>query len=280
MSFKDNQRYPKDKIWSDTELYAITPRHIARWLKKKAYGTPDPGPEDGPVHACNKSLLFAKKAVSFFHLNKNMPWNKQARQGNPTRSLAVNAVIEDVKKQQVRKRGKVSQAKRDLRRSELKKTLQLAMARRDFIGKYRTPAMLKLQTHIIGRADDACQLETADLRNHNLFADFCLETKVSWSKNVREERECPAQILIGANDPDFCVLLALAAWLENRATHGGENNQRFLFGAREDDDEGARINEKYGAVLREIWETEEFRALSKEVLGGLGTHSVRKFAAT
>jgi hypothetical protein len=68
------------------------------------------------------------------------------------------------------------------------------------------PAMLKTQFHII------------DLRSHDNFGDFALQTKVSWSKNVMEERECPDQILIGAADTDFCVLLGLVCCMESRMT--------------------------------------------------------------
>jgi hypothetical protein len=41
---------------------------------------------------------------------------------------------------------------------------------------------------------------------------------VSWSKNVMEERDCPDQILLGSNDTDFCVLLALSCYLESKLT--------------------------------------------------------------
>jgi hypothetical protein len=30
-----------------------------------------------------------------------------------------------------------------------------------------------------------------------------------------EERDCPDQTLLGSNNTDFCVLLALAYWLES-----------------------------------------------------------------
>lgn len=115
------------------------------------------------------------------------------------------------------------------------------------------PCMMKLHTHLIARVDDISNLETMDIRNHPNFPDTCLQTKVSWSKNVMDERECPPQILIGAQDTDFCTLIALAAELESKLTANTQG--KFLFGApdRDDDDEPGRINEKYTRNLREIW---------------------------
>ena len=73
MSFKDEVDYGKDHEWTDLELYVIRPRHVARWLKKRAYGTPDPGPDELPTEARDEGLQFAKKAVSLF-----MTWNVHA----------------------------------------------------------------------------------------------------------------------------------------------------------------------------------------------------------
>ena len=52
-------------------------------------------------------------------------WNTQAQTGNPTMSKAVNRLIAEIKKHEVRKQGKASNAKRDLKRAEFKKTLEL-----------------------------------------------------------------------------------------------------------------------------------------------------------
>jgi hypothetical protein len=105
------------------------------------------------------------------------------------------------------------------------------------------PAMLKTQFHIIGRTDDITNLETNDLQSHDKLGNFALQTKVSWSKNVMEERECPDQILIGAADTDFCVLLGLACCMESRMT--SHQQGRFLLGDHDDDIEPDRVNERY-----------------------------------
>jgi hypothetical protein len=149
-----------------------------------------------------------------------------------------------------------------------------------FVNQYKIPAQLKLQFHLIARNDDICNLETVDLREHEQFVSMALQTKVAWSKNVSEQRDCPGQIILGSNDPDFCCLIGLAAYLECQFTENW-GNPCFLFGEREDDDEPLGMNDNYCNVLKQQWATAEFKALAAaEVCGKIGTHSIWKFAST
>jgi hypothetical protein len=93
-----------------------------------------------------------------------------------------------------------------------------------------------------------------------------------------EERACPDQLLIGAADTDFCILLALACYLESRLTTN--RNGRYLFGDRDDEFEPDRANERYCRTLRQCWSDPEFLELMAKVKGSLGSHSNRKFPAT
>ena len=279
MGYKHGQTYNKDKRFTEGELLDITPSDVAEWMNLTAYGVVSPGPDDKPTRARHSGLEQAKKAVSYFMPHRDSPWNVQSNFGNPTRATPVNNIIKAVKRAQVRKEGKASQAKRDLKRSEFRKTIRLMERNGDHNHRVKIPSMLKSQFHIIGRADDICNVETADLRSHDTFRDFALQTKVSWSKNVMEERDCPDQILLGAQDTDFCVLLGLACYLESRFTLG-LGDPRFLFGERADDDEPDRINGTYCRLLRNVWGDEEFLELLAQVRGSIGSHSLRKFAAT
>ena len=119
--------------------------------------------------------------------------------------------------------------------------------------------MKKVQFHIIGCADDVSNLETSDLRQHGKFKTHCPQTKVSWSKNVLEEQECPDQILLDAMDADFCVLLMLGCYLETHfSTHQqGNNGRRFLFGDSNGDNEPIQINQRQQWQLQNIWKKDE-----------------------
>jgi hypothetical protein len=144
--------------------------------------------------------------------NRNVQWNMESQTGHPTISVAVNDLIKTIKKAEVRKLGKKSNAKRDMKRAEFRKCLRLLEAERgNFLKCHPVTTMLKHQFHIIGRADDISNLETIDLRVHKQF-NFALQMAVSWSKNVLDEQNCPDQILLGAMDTNFCVLLALGCY--------------------------------------------------------------------
>ena len=99
-------------------------------------------------------------------------------QGNPTKSPAVNDMIKLVKKIEVRGEGAPSIAKRPLEESN------------DWNHRIRYPVMALWQYHLFGRIDDVTNFKLTDPRGHGDY-DFCLKTKVRWSKNVLEERQCP-----------------------------------------------------------------------------------------
>ena len=91
--------------------------------------------------------------------------------------------------------------------------MELFQREEDFNHKYKYPMMALWQYHLIGRVDDVANFKTADPRGHGDY-DFCLKTRVRWSKNVMEERQCPPQILFGALDPTFCLLFNFGNYLE------------------------------------------------------------------
>jgi hypothetical protein len=138
--------------------------------------------------------------------------------------------------------------------------------------------MLKFQFHIIARTDDITNIEMGYLRSHNKCGAFALQTKVSWNINVMEERSCPDQILSGAADADFFILLALACYLESRLS--SNHHGMYLFGDHGDGMEPERINLWYCNALRKCWAEPEFMALLVKIKGALGSHSNQKFPAT
>jgi hypothetical protein len=222
-------------------------------MKLLAYGTKTPGPNDKPTLCRSTGLAQLKKAISYFMPDNSVAWNTVANCGNLTMSKAVNKFIKGIKKLEVWKQGKESNAKRDMTRAKFKKTLQLWQDARGFANQYKTTTMLKLQFHLIARTDDISNLEASGLREHEKFGAFSLQTQVAWSKNVNEERNCPPQIILGADDPDFCCLIALAGYLETRFASSWGNAQ-FLFGNRNADNEPFCTNSNYGNIrsLQEI----------------------------
>ena len=111
---------------------------------------------------------------------------------------------------------------------------------------------------------------------------------MSWSKNVLEERHCPSQIIMGSNDPNFCVLMNLSLYLESQFPT--EPNSEgilncFSFGTSS----ATNTKKKASRVLKEIFELDEVKAAFGDGKGLDGqklldwlvsSHSVRKSAAT
>ena len=271
--------YANNHQFDHDVLATITPEDLVRWFRLLSYGSETPGLDDRPTLRQGSGIAFCKNAISYFMPDGSSQWVTQSKTGNPTMSKAVNKCIQEIKKHEVRKQGKKSNAKRDLKRPEFKKTLEILRSLNGFVYKTKIPAMLILQFHLIGRTDDICHLETKDIREHEEFPDFTLQTKVAWSKNINEERDCPDQIILGANDPDFCALLSLAGYLEGRFTEQW-GTPCFLFGERESDDEPLRMNDNYMNALKRVWKKREFQRIAGEVRGEIGTHSIHKFAST
>ena len=72
-------------------------------------------------------------------------------------------------------------------------------------------------------------MDERDLVIYEPFPQYAVKITVAWSKNVREERDAPSQLLIGAMDSRFCVLLNLGLWMEFIAEQHPEPNNHFLF---------------------------------------------------
>jgi hypothetical protein len=270
--------YPEDATFTKEQLLEIQPIDVKRYLCWKAYDDPDPNIDNGarPTNGRSDSLYYAKKALSKYMPYKNANWVNG--QGNPTKSVLVNEMIKQVKKKfEVRGEGSASNAKRPLKQNEFRKTLTLFRTPgNDWNHIYRYPMMALWQYHLIGRIDDVVHFKVNDPRGHGDY-DFALKTRVRWSKNVMEERQCPPQILLGAMDPLFCVLLHLAIYLEE--TLSRNPNQVYLFTDSTADKAPKNLIQTYRKRLEKVvFKNPEFTALATDDdEEGVGTHSYRKF---
>ena len=89
-----------------------------------------------------------------------MSWNVILGQGNPTRSIDVKYLIAKVKKKEVRKQGKHSQARRSLELKEFEEPQKIIMeeyGEADIVRRYGIPCLMRFQFHIISRIDDSKQ---------------------------------------------------------------------------------------------------------------------------
>ena len=263
---QDNNPYADDHEFTVQELSGLKPEDIYKWMAMKAYHMEDPGPDDQPLYGRASSLEYYKKAISYFMPNRIMSWNELQHVGNPTRSADVNDLITAVKKKQVRGLGAPSKADRAFEKGEF-----------HIKRKYMYPAMFKFQFHLIARIDDTSHVRKDSIRVCPQFPEIALNTRLRWSKNVHEERDAPYQIMLGAMDRRFCVLLALGVFMEVYIATGEGRLGNFVFceaGCNPDTVKGHAQQ-----VLREdALKSPEFAREIPE--GKLGSHSNRKFGNT
>ena len=150
----------------------------------------------------------------------------------------------------------------------------------NFVWKYGFSALINFQFHLLARIDDTTQLLLDHLRVHDNFA-FAMKTKLNWSKNVQEERDAPWQIVLGAMDPVFCVLISLAVWLEFfLLTNPTAGVTPYVFGFQNDTEipSGGVKAKNYvqSAFGKKMFNREEFISNG----GPLGSHSIRKLGST
>ena len=209
-----------------------------------------------------------------------MDWNVETKTGNPTRSVPVNQLIRRVKKDEVRKRGKSSCARRPLEYEEFEKMVEMIRANKDPLKKYGFVAVVALQFHFLARVDDTCALMVDEIKSHNLYKEFALSFRMCWSKNVMEERSAPSQIMLASSNPNFCTHLTLAMFLElYYPTEANENGELNCFGAINKSSEGTK--QRVSKFLKEkVFMKEEFAVVKGERNDIIGTHSIRKYSST
>jgi hypothetical protein len=253
----------------------VTPELIVQFLKIKVYGNEDAQPDvDRPKYYRSNTVLYWKKAWSYFMLNKIIPWNEVAMTGNPTRSRSILALIDAMKKMEAARLGVPSKARRAFRAEEFGQVVELLTAQSGQSGIWLA-AYIAFQLSMIARIDDTSKFRAPDLQPLHAFPDYGITARLCWSKNCREERDVPTQILFGADDWRYCVLSLLSSWLELHFFLNPEENE-FIFGAW-GYKEHAKIKTSATYFLKKIINDEEF---VHALLEALGSHSLRKFAVT
>ncbi|KAG3128583.1 hypothetical protein PI126_g21341 [Phytophthora idaei] len=268
MSYKDGIVYDKDRVFTTEELLQITPDHLCRWMSQQAYGDAESSEEMRPVHRRSSTLEFSKKAISSFMPRINATWDPVTECGNPTRSDAVNKLIKKVKKFEVRREGAETKARRSVEFEEFMNLLLLVRSQwEQNKTSFMVGSVLSLQWHIMARIEDMMKLQFGNFSPNTEYASTLL-FQMRWSKNIQEERDTPEQIVVGSMDPKMCAVLNLAVYIESSAN---VTSSEFLYGNPKDGDR---------AVRRFLADMVKDTAFKKIKSGKLGTHSLRKGAAT
>ena len=204
INYLDSVTHPKGTEIPRERITRLTPSDLMRFFNSEIFGA-EVCPEDGNPKIRSSTVEFWKKALSSFMTNRLMAWNEVSNIGNPTRCTELNDLVKYVKKKEVRKQGVSSKARRALTHEEFKATISTIKAHNrtqdgestSVIWNYGVPASMCLQFHVISRIDDTMHIKMENLRKINTFS-FLLQVRLNWSKNVREERDAPWQILLPA----------------------------------------------------------------------------------
>jgi len=217
-------------------LLQITDQDVANYLTEKAFGKTDPGPQDMPIAGRSNTLKCIKKKLSIFMPRKNIVWDEVQKRGNPTRSVAVNEVINKVMRCEVRRQGAPSHVVREIEYEEFIQLIDL-IRREATISeaeRYRIASAIALQWHLIARIDDMMKLQGRDIFPHQHFTQECIMVQMKWSKNITEERDSAKQFIIGSMEEELCPLVSLAVFAEAAGSAlGGDAQSRgeqFIYG--------------------------------------------------
>lgn len=229
MQYTNKIAYPKDYVFSMEELVAITPERIHAWMCYNTFGKENYLPDDKPMFAMQNAIKGWKKHLSFFfNAITNQPWNDQTRTGNPTKATIINDLIAIVGQKETRGLGRKSNQDRPFKPPEFVQVLDTLRSSDDAALRYQYPAMLTFMFHLISRGDDAAHVYKKSLCASSLY-DGVLTARLRWSKNVRERRDCPTQIILGSMNPTYCVYLSLAIFLEQWIGDGTGVSSQWLF---------------------------------------------------
>lgn len=270
MGFVHDCEYEENQTFDTDVLLAVTPEDVYHYLCLQAFGKTHPTAEDNPKLCRQSPLEYSKKAISYFMPNKSAMWDVRREEGNPPKSKVVNDVIDHVGEKQVKKLGAEPKHVRPLTIPEFDQVINMMCGFDKSITKYSIYSFLIFQYNLIARIDDVAHVYMNMLKPHYEHS-FALIVELCWSKNVNEERDAPDQILLGENDPNFCVLLALAIHLETWPGYNDGESDKYLFGMY---DLPVCTKERVGRFLREDVFTNELFVPSHP--GHLGTHSIRK----
>ena len=93
-------------------------------------------------------------------------------------------------------------------------------------------------SNLTARLNDTAHVKLENIKPHADF-DFVLVAQVWWLKNVHEERDAPDQILFGAIDKQYCIMMLLAIHLEHwfGTPAGSTPTNPFVFGIGGEDKE-------------------------------------------
>eukprot|EP00957_Ditylum_brightwellii_P021816 1646015-Ditylum_brightwellii.AAC.1 len=157
-----------------------------------------------------------------------MQWNEITKVGSPTRSEDVNDLIQVVIVKECCNQGKPPKADYGFEQPEMEWAFNILQSFLNLATKKKFLVMFKFQFHLIAHLDDTCGIKRGSL-THCFQFPFVLLFQIHWSKNIKEKQDALDQIILGAIDAHYYILLALSAYLEEWTEGGDGQLTDYLF---------------------------------------------------
>jgi hypothetical protein len=156
-----------------------------------------------------------REAISLYMPQQNVVWDEVQKEGNPTKSWAVNNLIKEVERHEVRGTVVASPACRPIEWDEY--TMLLLAAHLVFSQReksmYMILAVMMLQWHFISQINNIMCLVTTTIQQI-LRHPFCLQLKMCKSKIFRSKQDMPMQVFFASMDPLVRPVLNLAVYVD------------------------------------------------------------------
>ena len=267
----------KNHKWTNDDAFSVKPDQIVRYMKYKAYGNPNADTETQHPTSCRYETLCAiKKGISAFMPDKALHWSVLRGEGNPTRSNEVKELMKKVEEAEAKDLGAPSQARGPFVCEEYENIIQTFESNKDTEEALFTSSIFRTQYNMGARIDDVSKQKSKFLKEPSSVEhqNFCIRTKLPWSKNVRTKKQAPWQVLIGAMNEYYCALLGLALWLEYMLLYKRDIGSNFVNAFKGSNCEDT-IRRNASEAMKKVLKDPEFITILEDLKG---THSMRKFA--
>jgi len=215
MSYRDDEEYERDNEFTPEELNEIQPEEIEKWMRVKVGSLSQD--RMTILHWVEHHRLSTTRRLYLTTCPTSSFWMKSDFQDRePYKIYSGKWTNQESEKKEAWKQGKRSSARRPFEPAEFEQTLDMC---NDLDGKYVHDSSFLLQVPVYNGCKSGWFLPAWKA---GLFV--CLKpnpqfpfTLLCWMfcfKNVLEERDAPDQILLGAMDRCYCVLLGLGIFLE------------------------------------------------------------------
>ena len=250
------------------------------------------------------SLFYFLFYCVLFHFH-HCRYQEDRRRGNPTKSQRITTLIKAITKAEVQGKGKASEARSPFTDPEYRRIMRIIEGIGDIGKRLFCSALLRYQLSMGARVDDTSKLFKTNIKCNSepALEQLSLTTKLCWSKNIATQKQgmyvivcfvssnyccCLSlsffhsvtdQILFGAGDVDYCVLLGLASFMEYSIEQGWNEFSDHLF-CLDGLNCPTTIKDRVSRILSDVLDDPTFIEVLTDDDKKVGTHSIRKYAAT